>query len=325
MKLLNWNTVFVLIILFLFSLMVNGEENVKISFQPEVEVLKERMYLGEIAIIEGEGELVERLKNIDLGPAPLPGGRFTLAPDTILSILKQHGIDIEMINFTNLSHKGIVVKRAAQLLDQKMVMQLVEDYIYRQLSRFNDIRINLVRGFPEIRLPMGDYQVKVGPYQGGELRGYISLPVTIFIDGKVYKRIYLNLEVQIYESVFVTLKPIERKTIITSDMIELRYMDITRISGEPVFSEEELIGKETKRSLSEGTVLLKEYLTEPELIHRNDQVLIVANYGVIHIQTIGRALEDGAKGEWIWVENISSGKKILAMVTDVGQVQVKVE
>ncbi len=84
-----------------------------------------------------------------------------------------------------------------------------------------------------------------------------------------------------------------------------------------------MLDKQAKRSCRVDTILMKNYLAEPKLVHRNDQVTIEVFAGSIHVQTLGKAQSDGVKGEWIWVENLSSGKKVKAQVIDVGLVRIE--
>lgn len=325
----NWKiylfiTLFTIVILVGQSSMLASAQ-VEIYFNSAVEISPDRIYLGEIARVVGEGSLVAELKQIDLGPAPLPGGSFSLNRELILSGLAYRGYDLEQIQVFGLESRGIVIQRAYQLLDQDRVMREVNDYLYGQFaSASGDLEINLRKNIPVVRLPLGDYQLDVASTYGSRLLGKITVPVTVLIGGEKYTRIPVNLEVMLFAQVFVTTKTVDRMSILTGDLVEERTQEISQFYGQLVESWEELIGKQARRTLQKGTVLVSEDLLEPILIKRNDQITIVANFGAIQVQATGKALDSGAKGDWIWAENLSSGQKIKVQVIDVGLAQVLV-
>lgn len=311
----------------LTSLVAYAAKGVKVTltFPSKVEVSGDRMYLAKIATLKGDSSLVKKLGAIDLGPAPPPGGKFSLAPTMVYAILNQYGVKPEEITILNLSKEGVLVKGAGQLVEPKRVLPKIEEYIYSQLPYFpEDIQIFQRSNIPDIWIPPGDYHVEVGPYRGNNLWGMVSLPVKVMQNGDEYRHFSVNLEVNVFQKVCVTVEPIQRLSIISANQVEERYLDITRTHGEPVFSIKEVVGKQAKRSFSANSIIVKDYLQDQIIIERNDQVTIAVSYGGIYIQTRGKALEDGAQGQWIWVENLASGAKVQGLVTGEGTVRVKV-
>ncbi len=326
----NWkNYLIVVLLVLLTSLMVGNtvfaSKKVTVYFSSEVQILEERIYLGKIARIEGDKALVEQLKIVDLGPSPLPGGSFSLARELILSVLSYQGYNLEEMDLQGLDSKGVVVIRESQLVNQELVKQQVYNYIYDQFTEYTgDLEINLRRDIPEIKLPIGDYQIEVGSAYSSRLVGNITVPVTIIVGGEDYTRIPVSLEVKLFTEVFVADKTITRLNVISPDMVQRRWMEVTQLNGDLVLSSEEVIGKQANRTIREDTILIKEYLTEPILIKRNDQITIQVKYRGVLIQASAKALDSGAKGEWIWVENLNSGQKVQAQVIDVGLAQIMV-
>ncbi|MCK4257467.1 MAG: flagellar basal body P-ring formation protein FlgA [Halanaerobiales bacterium] len=302
---------------------VDAAEKVKIIFNPEVIISEERMLLDHLAEIDGEGPTVERLRTIDFGPAPSPGKYYTLSQGSIHAVLRQMKIDLEQIEIINLTSTGIIVQRVGVLLEEEKVLSTIYDYISSKLPYYvENVEINL-RHFPEIWVPSYDIRLEVRRYTNNRNWGFMSLPMTVFINDKEYTRFTISLDVRIFGTVFVASQPIDRLEIITQDMVEEKYLDITRLNGEPVFELKDVVDKQAKRSFRLDTVLINNYLIEPKLVHRNDQVTIEVWAGAIHVQTFGKALSDGARDQWIWIENLSSGKKIQARVIDIGLVRVE--
>lgn len=304
---------------------VLAASEVELYFDSEVEIDSTRIYLGEIARITGEGQLIAELAQIDLGPAPLPGGSFSLGRELILSGLAYRGYDLQQMKVSGLESSGVVVKRAYQILEQERVMTEIYAYLHKQFADSSgELEINLRKDVPAVKLPLGDYQVIVATTSGSRLLGRITVPVTILLDGQKYNKIPINLEVKLFAKVFVTTKTVNRLSNLTADLIEERQQEITELSGELVDSLDQVIGKQARRTLEKGTILVQKDLLEPILIKRNDQITIIASFGGVQVQATGKALDSGAKGDWIWVENSSSGQKIKVQIVDVGIVQVLV-
>lgn len=321
----SWINLLILLILLLVTTSITAADQIKIIFSSEVEIVTERIYLNEIATLEGEEELIEDLKRIDFGTAPLLGGSFSLSREMILSHLTYNGVDLDQIELVGLPIQGVIVKRASQLLDHQLVLDEVYAYIYNQLFDFpGEIEINLKRELNNINLPLGSYSVEIGSVYNNRLYGNVSIPVKIILAGKEYTRLTVNLEVKLYDQAFIPIKNLERLTVITSEMIEERFIDITNCFGRVAKTLDEIVGKELKRSLRVDTIILAEHLRDPELIHRNDQIILEAQYGAVKVQALGKALQSGAKGEKILVENLSSRKKVQAIVIDVGLARVLV-
>lgn len=326
MKLLNRLLYSLLILLAFAALPAIAEAKVIVEFTEVVEISSERMLLGEIARIQENGSIADKLRGIDLGPAPLPGRKFTLTQETILGNILQKGLTINDFELRGIPRKGVTVMGAAQLLKQEHVLEEVRSYIMGRIpAQFSKVDILLKSTFPEVWLPLGDYQLRVGPNNSTRAWGYMSLPVTVLRNGKEYHRFNLSLDVRVFQSVFVALTPIERGGLVTEAMIEEKYMDVTQLIGDPALLKTEIVGKVAKRTIGKETILFRDYLEEPKVIRRNDPVTIVVIVGEIMVQTSGKAMTDGALGDWIDVVNLNTGVRIRARIIGPGQVQAKVD
>lgn len=326
MKLLNWFLYSLLVILVILALPTMAQAKVVVEFTESVEIASERMLLGEIAKIQGDGSIANTLKGVDLGPAPLPGRKFTLTQETVLGNILQRGVNINDFELRGIPRKGVTVLGAGQTLSRERVLEQAKSYILGRIpAQFSKVDILLKSTFPEIWLPLGEYQVEVGPHNSTRAWGYISLPVKVLRNGKEYSRFNISLDVRVFQSVLVALTPIERGAVITETMMEEKYMDVTQVFGDPAFLKTEIVGKVTKRSIGKGTIIFRDYVEEPKVIRRNDPVVILVVIGEIMVQTAGKALGDGALGEWIEVTNLNTGVRIQAKVIGPGQVQAKVD
>ena len=91
---------------------------------------------------------------------------------------------------------------------------------------------------------------------------------------------------------------------------------------DPHVTLEEVLGKRVWRPVSRGTALKSWNVRTVDNVERGDQVLIVAERGVIRVEAPGRALDNGEFGQTIRVMSLVSGKVLEATVVDTQTVSV---
>ena len=77
-----------------------------------------------------------------------------------------------------------------------------------------------------------------------------------------------------------------------------------------------------RRPLSEGDTVSPGTLDTPVLVHRGQNVTLVADSGSLKVSVSGVALEDGSAGEVINVRNLSSKRQGQAVVRSEKSVEV---
>jgi len=88
------------------------------------------------------------------------------------------------------------------------------------------------------------------------------------------------------------------------------------------FDPADVAGRRMKTSVSARQPLMARHLHPDYLVEEGGEVLISSSAGGISVDMVGYALENGQIGEWIGVENASSGKTVRAKVTGEKKVAV---
>ncbi len=134
--------------------------------------------------------------------------------------------------------------------------------------------------------------------------------------------LYVPVTVAIITDVVVAARDLSRGAILTSKDLELVAQDITRLHRGFMERPGQAIGKTLKRNLRRGQVLTPNQIAAPLAIKKGSRVAIVASSGAIQVRMQGKALGNGATGERIRVQNLSSKKEIEATVISPGVVRV---
>ena len=88
------------------------------------------------------------------------------------------------------------------------------------------------------------------------------------------------------------------------------------------FDPADVIGRRMKIGVGVNLPLMARHLHPDFLVEEGNEVLISSYAGGISVDMVGYALENGQIGEWIGVENASSGKKVRGKITGEKKVTV---
>ncbi|QIA64542.1 flagellar basal body P-ring formation protein FlgA [Vibrio astriarenae] len=114
---------------------------------------------------------------------------------------------------------------------------------------------------------------------------------------------------------------IAKDKVLFSDDIEIRSMSLARMNRDFVSQPSRLIGQRAQRQLRQGKVIAPERVSAPYVIHRGEQVVMIAQGTNFSTSTAGVALESGYERQQIRVRNTSSGNVINAIVIEPGKVK----
>jgi len=123
-----------------------------------------------------------------------------------------------------------------------------------------------------------------------------------------------------YDVVMLT-RSMARGDVITPDDVTLLPVPARNVSG-VFFAAADVIGRRMKTPLSARRPLQTRHLMPAFMIEEESEVLISSGAGGISVDMVGYALENGQFGDWIKVQNASSGKTVMAKVIDEKKVVV---
>lgn len=100
--------------------------------------------------------------------------------------------------------------------------------------------------------------------------------------------------------------------IMPSDIITIT-VPVNAVSG-VFFNPDDIIGRKLKSSVTAKKPIQARHLKPKWLVEEDDEVVIQNQAGGISVNMIGLALENGQYGEWIKVQNVSSGIVIVGQI-----------
>lgn len=145
---------------------------------------------------------------------------------------------------------------------------------------------------------------------------HVELENGIASDIPVRGRSKEEIEVAILGSV------VPRGQVVRDADLDFVWMEMRRLPADGLISAEELTGLEAKRRLMPGRVVRARDLQQQRLVRKGEVVELRYVSTGLQLNTIGRALQDGERGERIAIENIDSDRRIQARVSGPKQVTV---
>ncbi len=152
--------------------------------------------------------------------------------------------------------------------------------------------------------------------------GHVPVTVALYSGDRLLHRGTVSPYVRVAGRVVVPSRDLRRGEILTAADVELQEWDRRRIAANTVVSKEQAIGLRVRRSLRRGRPFRTSDVESVPVVERGDRVTLLLENGPLRIQTLGRARESGAIGDWIRVENLDSRKEISGRVDREGVVRV---
>lgn len=182
----------------------------------------------------------------------------------------------------------------------------------------HEIKVNALD--PRLKLPICKAPLSGFLPPGGQLIG--NTTIGIRCSGSKPWTIYVPASVKAMRKVVITTRPILRNSAISEGDIRLEERDVTAGSDTYIFDPEHVLGKLAKRGLPGSTSLTPSMLSEPILVRRGQQVIILAQGAGIEVRMAGTALMDGAEGQIVRAKNKRSQRTVEGRVIQPGVIKV---
>ncbi|MGL5668094.1 MAG: flagellar basal body P-ring formation chaperone FlgA, partial [Shewanella sp.] len=133
-------------------------------------------------------------------------------------------------------------------------------------------------------------------------------------------QIFMSVRVDILFPVVVASETLAPGELISPTQVEIRYVDQNSLRGMQFSDTSQLTGVRVKRRVAKNFPIFANNLC---FVCKNDSVSIYVRSSNFVLKTVGEALQDGNIGDQIRVKNSSSNKELDAIVTAIGEVEVR--
>lgn len=134
--------------------------------------------------------------------------------------------------------------------------------------------------------------------------------------------LYVSAHIAILGPVVVALHDLSRGSPIGPEDVTLVEKDISRLLRGHFNSPAQVVGRTLKRTLHRDRIVTPSLLLVQNTIKRGQQITILSGNGGIEVRMKGKALRNGNPDDLIPVQNLTTKKKLEAIVVDAGTVRV---
>lgn len=172
------------------------------------------------------------------------------------------------------------------------------------------------------RLRLADCERALSASIAGDGQARAHTTVAVRCEGSARWTLYVSVSIESQVTVLVANRALPRDTELTATDFEALPRHMPGLVSDYVTQPALLSGQRLRQSLSSGQALTVEALTPANLIHRGQQVTLIAGSGEFEVRMSAVALSDGRLADRIRVENLSSQRVIEGIVRSDSEVEV---
>jgi len=282
-----------------------------VTLSPEAHVRGTEIRLGDVAEISGAPEDVEQLRQFSLGYAPSPGYVRILRGWRIEQTVERElpGVDVRMSG-----SPAVRVHPVTAVIEPRDLEEAARTELAARLDN-EEATFELEGTLAGIEVPAGSTEPELVALTNDvrAAAGLATVPVRVLVDGELYRTVYTQWRVRLWES-----RPVLLRDVKAGETIDLRAVENRRVPlgssrvGKPIPAGL-LIGSVATRDLARGDTVDEQDVRRPTLIEPDDTLFIVIRKGPISARVPVTAQEKGALGDRIRVHT-SSQRELTATV-----------
>jgi flagella basal body P-ring formation protein FlgA len=293
----------------------------RITVLAEVSVKDSRVLLTDLLTPDTRQTLAadDRIKNISVALAPLPGKAKTLEGSVVRDRLTDLGVTTD--RFSIQIPEQIRLERLGQTLLPSEIEDLAREQFLPKLP-WSDVQLQQIDIPDPVVLPYGKVGLDFQLQARTDLGRPFYLNIDFRVDGQLVKRAYVRTVLTVFDSVAVATREISPSETVTAKDIELERRPLKSTLRRPVRDASYFEGRKLRTAISAGEPLFEEMFVSVPLIRRGDTVTVVFDDGRIRVSAQGQSLGSGAKGDRIRVINTTSHVELTAEVVNGTTVRV---
>jgi len=294
-----------------------------VQFKVKAAVQKETICLADIATLKGAPRSwVEKIGRVWIGESPDVGEAIFLSREEIFSQMQKAHLT-PYVSAKNIPEQ-IEVVREGQTVEKDEIIQILGENLRRILpDSKKTLVVQEIQGFEPFILSPGPFSSEAVLPESAHRGGPMTITLSFFQEGRLVQKIRLRVRVEIQGFVVAARTGLRRHQEIGENDVHLIKKNLNLLPPDVLTDLKEAVGKRVTQSVN-GQETLRSYLVEPPpLVKKGDRVLLIIDNSHFKITTFGEVKEEGRRGDWVKLMNISSKKEVSGRVVDSHTVQVE--
>lgn len=251
--------------------------------------------------------------------APQPGKRISLEARWLAAVAQAYAIDWR----PNSAFDRVVLERSGQTVDQRVIeTELREALVMEGLPASADFEIANRNALSIVVPANAAADVGVRDVVVDQRTARFSATIEVPAGSPAATRVKVSGRVFTTTRVPVLSRAMSRGDVINERDIEWAEVRDEQVRRDVLTDPAQMIGQEPRWQIRAGTPIRTTEVQKPVLVQRNSNVTLVLKTPFMTLTTMGKAIEDGGKGDTIRVTNLQTKRTIEAKVDGPGTVSV---
>lgn len=297
---------------------------VTVSLPETVEVKGTELTVGVIAQVSGEdAALVARVEAVSLGYAPAPGFSRLLNQQHVASDLRRlmPSVEFKLAGAPRCRVTPVVVTvSATQVLEEAGATMRAAfagaDTRITSGGVLRDVVVPAARETFELRASLRERVPRAGSW---------SVPVEVLVDGAVYRTIWTQWNVEVWERCHVLRRNVRAGQALSYEDFELARVPVGKGRRSNALELEAFGDATALRALAKGEVITERDVKRTVVIKRGDTIGLQVRRGNVTVRTLAVALRDACVGDRLPVRLEKTGKEFMAVVTGPESVELRLK
>ncbi|MBI3900287.1 MAG: flagellar basal body P-ring formation protein FlgA [Gammaproteobacteria bacterium] len=289
------------------SALAGGDMPIVIGLRSQATVTGAQIRLADIADIQADAAVRQRLAVVQIASAPPIGGRRVLEREQVARAMRQSGGEL---SFSIEGSDTIAIERPAAEYDGAQLLAAAQahlaEHLRGQVPTNARVQITPVTNVPSFRGPAGQWRAAPRPLRGIGVAKRMCVWLDIEVNGAIYRSLPVWFAVSVYRPALVTRRAYGSKEPITTNDIAIEERDVAALASPPIAADTALTGLRTRRFVAAGNVLQASDIESLPSILADQEVDVHVITGPIAIDTKAVAQEEGSIGKIIRVRNPAS-------------------
>jgi flagella basal body P-ring formation protein FlgA len=291
-----------------------------IRVAPETVVDAERVLLHHIAELSGfSAAQRDQVGGIYIGYAPRPSESNTYTGERLRKLVASYNINARVE-----IPEQVRITRGHRIIAKERIRELFLDALVRQSGVDpSKVKVPSVNPDADLIVPSGNSRISVEFSAGETFRRRATARLSIIVNNRHWKSIYLTGVIEIYGQVVKVARDIPRGQQIGIDDVTVEEADFGTLPDSVVTELGDVLGMETLTALKAGQVLTETLVQAPVLVARGDMVTLVLDIPNMRVTARGIAQQNGRRRQVIKVLNIASNKVVYGQVLTTNEVKIQ--
>lgn len=300
-----------MVLVIAYTSLIGGE--VTVVLRPVVSVVGERATLGDVAELSGDQDMIAVIRELPVVELPDLREHRLEAADLRHAIGHGLGSSLVITGVSQVSRRGRVIAEADLIAAASATIRADGD----------DLTITTMRSSGAITVPDGGAElVMLAQPLDNNRSGDIPFRIRAMRGDVEVARALVTLRVVRHREMTVAVRAIRRGERIGAGDLRTERVLVARTWTKPC-PQSELIGREARIDLAEGTPLTEAVVSLPPTVRAGQEIVLLVTNERFQVMGKGQALNDGRIGEIIGVRRGSDGRSVRGTVVADGQVRLE--